>query len=78
MEEITDRGGIGYPPVGHPCEAGIPHISGPEGAEIRSILWIPGYVIAYHQMNDRLYAWFAEDDNSFYQPGVYEFRPRQE
>ena len=78
MEPYDVWNGAGYPPVDFPCEAGIPHVHGPEGAEVHSVLWIPGKEIAYHRVKDKLYAWFCEDDGSFYQPGVYEFRPRSE
>ena len=63
----------GLPPVGVVCEAGIPHTSGANG-ENRSIVWIEGRVIAYHEIKGRQYAWFAEDDG-FYPPAVLEFRP---
>ena len=66
--------GQGLPPVGVRCEAGIPHTSGPDG-ENRSIVWIDGRVIAYHDIKGRKYAWFADDDGGFYPPGVLEFRP---
>lgn len=66
--------GEGLPPVGVVCEAGIPHTSGASG-ENRSIVWIEGRVIAYHEIKGRQYAWFAEDDDGFYPPGVFEFRP---
>lgn len=69
--------GKGFPPIGYPCEAAINHIHGPEGREVKTILWIPGRVIAYHPIKDKLYAWFAEDDGSFYQPAVLSFRKRQ-
>lgn len=65
--------GEGLPPVGVVCEAGIPHISGPNN-ETRGIIWIEGTVIAYHVINGKTYAWFAEGDG-FYPPGVFEFRP---
>ena len=70
----TSWSGEGLPPVGAVCEAGIPHTSGASG-ESRSIVWIEGRVIAYHEINGRQYAWFAEDDDGFYPPGVFEFRP---
>lgn len=59
------------PPVGFRCEAGIPHTSGPDNE--RSIIWIEGGVIAYHEVNGKTYAWFAEDDG-FYPPAILEFR----
>ena len=65
--------GEGLPPVGTVCEAGIQHVSGPNN-ETRSVIWIEGHVIAYHAIKDKTYAWFAEDDG-FYPPGVFEFRP---
>lgn len=65
--------GSGLPPVGVVCEAGIPHVNGPNN-ETRSVIWIEGRVIAYHAIKDKTYAWFAEDDG-FYPPGVFEFRP---
>lgn len=65
--------GEGLPPVGMVCEAGIPHVSGPNN-ETRSVIWIEGRVIAYHAIKDKTYAWFAEDDG-FYPPGVFGFRP---
>lgn len=65
--------GEGLPPVGLRCEAGIPHVSGPNN-EIRSVIWIEGCVIAYHIIKGKTYAWFAEDDG-FYPPGIFEFRP---
>lgn len=77
VELNEEWNGVGYPPVGYKCEAGIPHVSGPEGEEKVTVLWIPGKVIAYHKVNDKIYSWFAEDDGSFYQPGVIEFRKIQ-
>ncbi|MEN9436587.1 MAG: hypothetical protein RIR09_1242 [Pseudomonadota bacterium] len=65
--------GEGLPPAGVVCEAAIPHTGGPNNE--RSFIWIEGRVIAYHEIKGRQYAWFAEDDDGFYPPGVFEFRP---
>lgn len=71
-KQNVEWSGEGLPPVGTVCEAAIPHTSGPDNA--RSFIWIEGRVIAYHEIKGKTYAWFAEDDG-FYPPGVFEFRP---
>lgn len=71
--DYENQAAIKLPPVGELVEAAIPHTN---GRDEKSVIWIEGRVIAYHEINGKQYAWFAEDgDNGFYTPNVLQFRP---